>query len=394
MKILHITPNYLPDFHCGGPVYSIHGLCRELVRTGMEVSVYTTTNDKNLANAEKNIDGSKVHYFHVNNFFRFSTQLKKKISETINSFDLVHIHSVYLFPTAAASYYSRKYHIPYIISPRGMLIKEMISKKSKWKKTTYIKFIERKNIELAHGVHFTSELERNETLSMGFNIKNAIVIPNGINIEDFQDLSPKGSFRSKNLYLKDKKIILFLGRINWKKGLDLLIPAFSRLVKTNKEAHLILTGPDNEGYGIKVKRWIKEMGIKDFVTINGAITGREKLEILQDSDIFVLPSYSENFGMSLIEAMACGLPLITTDKVGIAGDIAHANAGMIIDCNMAQICEAMQKLISDSALCRKMGANGRTLVLDKFRWDKITDSMIGVYKSIIADRYNNDNTWN
>lgn len=391
MKILHVIPSYLPAYSFGGPIKSTHQLCRELVKENIEVTVYTTNvnQDKDLGvslNESVDIEGVKVWYFKVNKprFWAFSYSLWKEIKKNIKLFDLVHIHLVYLFPAACASYYARRFKIPYIISPRGVLDPAMIKKKGFLKKKIYIQMIEKNNLENASLIHATSELEKEQILSLGLKIKNIVTIPLGIDTNEFKEVKTN-NLKEKYPELKNKKIILFLSRVNWKKGLDILISSFAKVLKIRSDVHLLIVGPEDEGYSNRVKFWINKENINNNVTFTGLLLGKEKLEAFYGSNIFVLPSLSENLGIAPIEAMYCKLPVIITNHVGIYNEVEKNETGLVIDYGIDSLYKAILKALDDEVFCKRMGENGRRLVEEKFTWNKIIIQMLRLYESILKN---------
>ncbi len=219
---------------------STHLLNRALAKKGVDVTVYTTATGLNKTvqvNREVMVDGVKVHYFSFFKAFEFigtagwqlSLKLDSALKRNLKSFDLVYIAPVWNYPTAVAAYYCLTYKKPYIISPRGSLYPYTYAKKRVWLKQLYYRMFIRKNIEGARVIHYTSNNEAEECRSfLGLNNKE-IVLPNGIDLAEFESLPDRESFRNRYPVLKGKKVIIFLGRINWKKGLDMLIKAYYRL---------------------------------------------------------------------------------------------------------------------------------------------------------------------
>ncbi|MQY59458.1 MAG: glycosyltransferase, partial [Clostridia bacterium] len=182
---------------------------------------------------------------------------------------------------------------------------------------------------------------------------------------------------------RGKKIILFLSRINFKKGLDILARAFGEVARKRDDVYLVLAGPDNEGYGAKVRAWLQEEGALGRSIFTGMLLGEEKLAALRDSDIFVLPSYTENFGIAVVEAMACGLPVIISNKVNIWGEVSEVGAGIITDCDSHQVAETIARLLDDRNLREEMGERGKKLVEEKYTWPEVAKEMIEVYEQIL-----------
>jgi len=298
MKILHVIASVAPRY--GGPSKMVLELCRELGNRGHEVCIFTTNidGDKNLdAPIDQYIpmNGFKIRYFPVQSPRRFivSLPLASALKNSINNFDVVHIHSLYLFHNLIAGHYCRKYKIPHIIRPHGIL-DPFLQRRHPFRKKIYNLMIEGRNLNQATAIHYTTREEME--LAKPLNIKApGVVVPNGIEFSKYKNLPEYGTFKNKYPRLKDKKIILFLSRINFKKGLDILIKSFGRIARTRNDVYLVIAGPDNDGYIRYVKKWLEEEGVTRKVIFTGMLLGEEKLAVFRDSDLFVLPSYSENF---------------------------------------------------------------------------------------------------
>ena len=393
MRILHIIPWYLPAKIASGPIIPTHNLNKELVKRGVEVVVYTTNFDvKDVLdvplNQQVEIDRVKVFYFPV--VFKpwyYSFKLHQALAKNIKNFDLVHITSVFLSISTLAAYYAKKFKKPYIISPHGSLMLDPLSRRF-LKKKIYISLIEKRNLQNSSAIHFTVEKEKEEYLAAGFFLKKAIVIPNGIDLKNYewQITNFEREIFCQNFGIEsDKKIILFLGRLHPIKGLDSLIPAFFEVFRKEPKAVLVLAGPDEDNYKkeieLKIKKYQLRIGENIFFT--GMLTKQDKILALKGSDIFVLPSYSENFGLVVVEAMCFGLPVVITKNVGIAVDVEKAGAGIVVEKNEKQLAEAILKILNNSDLKREIGEKARKLVEEKFDIRKIADKWEEEYKNII-----------
>ena len=408
MKLLCVTPSYVPAHRFGGPIVSLHSMNKALAGKGVEVTVCTTSAGLEMnggAAKESVIEGVKIIYFPVCRLFefmgptgwQFSPKMDRYLKSDIKDFDVVYILSIWNYPSASAAHYCRKFKKPYIISPRGMLYPYMFGKKI-WKKFLYYHLVSKRDLDGAAAVHYTSAdefLKCHERLS----IKSAhIVMPNGVDLEEFGSIPSKEEFKKRYPFLEKKKIILFLGRIHWKKGLDLLVPAFAELAKKRSDVHLVIAGNDESGFAHKVKKWIVRCGLayndlasgvechskNAVVTFTGMVTGAAKLEAIAGSDMFVLPSYSENFGMAAVEAMACAIPVIISDQVAICDEVKKAGAGIVVKNDERQITEAMGSILNDEEAAKHMGDSGRRLVSDNFSSDKRADKMIDALNGIIS----------
>ena len=401
MKILHIVPSYIPAYRYGGPIESVHNLNATLVKNGVEVTVYTTnidgSNDLDASIGAPVIkDGVKIFYF-KSSFPRawfYSRDLRKALAQSGQQFDIFHITSTFLAASTLGAYYAKKFKKPYIISPRGNLMLSPLGKKN-LKKSIYNWLIEKKNLRDADAIHFTTPVEKEEYIKGGFPLKKGIILPNIIRLDEFIGGNKICDFRKKFGLPDDKKIILYLGRLNWIKGLDTLIPAFAEVVKKEPNAVLVLAGPDENNYILNLKSQIpawpagrSNLKIDDKIIFTGMLTGDDKIAAYRESDIFVLPSYSESFGMAAVEAMFCGLPVVVTKGVGVSLYIERAGAGIVIEKNEKQLSEAISKILKNPELGRKMGEAGKKLVETEFSSQKIAKKWIKEYNEILNNRAN------
>jgi len=245
-----------------------------------------------------------------------------------------------------------------VISPRGMLVPELIQRKSRLAKTAWISLIERRNFLDACAIHFTSEQEREDAWRLGVSVPRAAVVPNGIDIRPLGDAP------------RDPSLVLYLGRINWKKGLDRLIDAVASL----SSARLVIAGRDDEGYAATLPQ-------HERVTFVGEVGGQAKERLLATAAILVLPSISENFGNAVLEAMAHATPVIVTPGVGLARDVEEAGAGIVTNGTPDALAGAIEQLLADESLRVAMGSRGRALVEKRFGWNRVAAEMEMLYTS-------------
>jgi glycosyltransferase involved in cell wall biosynthesis len=357
VKILHVVPTYLPARRYGGPIVAVHGLCKALVARGNEVDVFTTnvdgdgTLDVPLA-TPVDMDGVRVHYF-PSKIPRIYYAPAMRIE---NRYHVVHSHAVYLWPGIAATKAARRLGIPYVISPRGMLVPELIAQKSALAKKLWLALFEKRAFRGAAGIHFTSQLEWEEAERTGMPLPSPFVIPNGI------DLVPRPTVP------RAEKTLLFLGRINWKKGLDRVISAMP-----DHDAQLEIAGNDEEHLTPRLEELAARIGVADRVTFLGPVYGDAKYDLMARAALFVLASTSENFGNTVIEAMMMETPVVLSKDVGLAEDVVRAKAGAIG-------LDAIAELLRDPARRAEMGRNGRQLVESRFTWDRVAEQMEDAYR--------------
>lgn len=376
MRLLHIAPNYLPAWRYGGPIRSVHGLCRALVELGHEVHVYTTDVDgagrlEVPLGVPVDRDGVKVWYFPVGFPRRIfhSPAMKKMLAEQVGGFDFVHLHSTYLWPMWAAARAARKAGVPYVLTPRGTLVKELVRRKSRHVKTAWIRLIESKTIREASFVHVTSEHEAAALSRFNFRLPPVEVIPNGI------DLAAEPVGHAMRAGGDKERVILFLGRLSWEKGLDRLIPAMAHL----PEARLLIAGNDEKGYRATLEALAARHGVTAKVRFLGSVHGVEKEHLFNSADLIVLPSYSENFGNVVLEAWARECPVAVTPEVGLASVIRETGAGAVVPGEPYVMGDALKSLLARPTALEAMSLRGRQVVVDQFDWAAIARRMVAAY---------------
>lgn len=367
MKILHVVPTYIPAWIYGGPILSVHNLCVEQVKSGHDVTVYTTNvNGKNTFKFKDKsehhciVNGVKVNYFSCNiRRIYFSISMFFKLCKNLKNFDIVHLHSIFLWPTTCAAILCRKFQVPYIITPRGMLIKSLFKKNFIIKKIWFF-FFEKKNIENAKAIQVSTDYEYKEIKKFHYNLRKIFIIPNGvINPRYFR--YPK----EKKIFLKKKfKNILYIGRVNWKKNIDIIIKAMINL----DNFFFTIVGNDEDNYKQKLLNLINKLKIKKRVRIFSERRGHSKEYLLKKCDLFILPSMSENFGNSVLDALKYRKIVAITKGVGIASLIKKYRCGVIIPSDPVKIAYVIKKTFKNEKKLRKIKYNIKSLLQEKFDW--------------------------
>jgi glycosyltransferase involved in cell wall biosynthesis len=372
VRILHVTPTYVPAWRYGGPIVSVHGLCRALARRGHAVSVYTTTVDGDgdldvPAGVSQDVEGVQVTYFRCDGPRRlyWSGGLRRALDSTVRDFDVVHAHACFLLPPTWAARAAAAAGVPYVFSPRGMLVPELIAARSGWIKRAWIRGFDARTLREAAFVHVTSEREREDLLRVVPGISRFAVVANGV---DWPATVPERSGRPGELR------VLCLGRINWKKGLDLAI----RAVAAVPAARLRIVGNDEEGLRPELDRLANALGVADRVDWSGPLYGEAKAAAYAAADVLLMPSLSENFGNSALEAMAAGLPVVTTPEVGAAALIESAIAGLVVERSEFALASALGRFAADPALRQRIGQSGRNAAA-MHSWDAKAGEMEDFY---------------
>ncbi len=382
MKVLQIIPSY--SLAWGGPPKVVHDLSRSLISKGLKIDILTTCQVNDISYPiPDNVKLIKMNPSKLSVFWTgFSIQLISFLRNHLNDYDLIHIHELWHFPHFIA--YMLRKKSPFIVTVHGEL-DDWCLKHKQLKKSFYSSLIQKKILKEANIIHVLTNQERKNTIEYlnGFS-GNIEVIPNGIDVAEFASASEDLSFLQQYPSLLNKKYILFLGRINAKKGLDLLIEAFEILSKEHSNIFLVLAGPDSEGYQAKVMRDVIQRNLSEKVIFAGTLSGNTKYSAIKNSELFVLPSYSEGFPMAVLEAMACEIPVVISNKTGINREVEEHNAGVIVKTNPTSISDGIIRLITDYDFKIKIAKNGKKMALKYFNIDKVSDMMFAAYKKALC----------
>jgi glycosyltransferase involved in cell wall biosynthesis len=359
-------------------------MARALARRGHDVAIYTTDFGQPAEAPREEIrDGVRIRLFPLQapRIWLASWPMRRALARDLPGFDLLHLHSLYLFHDWAAGGLALKLGKPYLVRPHGSL-DPYIHRRRRLKKAFFDLWFQNRILAGAAAIHYTAEDEMR--LAQPF-VQGApgVVIPNGLDPADYAGLPPKGRFRARHPEIGDRQILLFLGRVNFKKGLDILARAVGRLAR--QDLHLVIAGPDG-GYLAETRRFVADAGIADRTTFTGMLAGEEKLAAFADASLFLLPSYSENFGIAVVEAMACGLPVLISDRVNIWREVVADGAGRAAPCDPAAFAEHITAMLGEPESLAAMGAAGRAAVARRYNWASIALRLEQVYGAVIAGR--------
>lgn len=389
MKILQIIPAVSLIY--GGPSQMIRGLSAALARENVEVTILTTDANGDVGqppldvplNKLISVNGYQICYFRCSPFrrYKFSLGLLQWLAQYGKEYDLAHIHSLFSPVSTAAAIVARNINLPYILRPLGTLDPADLQKKKQLKQI-YAALWEATNLAKAAGIHFTSQEEARISHRFGRKTRD-IIVPLGVELSG--DLPTTGLARQKWNIEPDIPLILFMSRIDPKKGFDLLVPALATLQSEGVDFHFVLAGSNfqNLDYERSVVRMVEETGLRSRTTITGFVKGEDKLALLQDADLFVLPSYYENFGIAVAEAMLAGLPVLISNKVYIWDAIQAADAGWVAQCDREDITEKLRSALQHPEGQKYKGENARKLALNRYSWDAIAKQMKAEYRKIL-----------
>ncbi|MGK7952404.1 MAG: glycosyltransferase [Xenococcaceae cyanobacterium] len=383
LKILIITPYLSPIY--GGTSKSIIELARETANLDVSVDIITTNaNLPELTNLSLKTwikeNNYRIKYFPAwyRNDFIFSFSLITWLLKNISSYDLIHTNTLFSPLISLTHLICRLLKKAYIITPHGMLDPWALSYKA-WKKKYYYQIIEKYILKQATSIQTLSNSEANIVNNLGFT--NTTIVPNGIDQNLIEQITNKNILVNKYPQLKNKTLILFLGRIDPKKGLDLLAPAFAKAHRNFPNTHLIIAGPDNINFMPTAEQYFIDAGCRDAVTFTGMLKGDLKLSALAAADIYVAPSYSEGFSMSVLEGMVSGLPCVITTGCNFP-EAARAKVAHVVDIDSEAIASALLECLHNLDRAKEMGDRARQFILDNYTWDKIAMQMKEVYQRI------------
>ena len=385
LRILQVAASYYPAVRYGGPIRSVHGLAVALAKRGHDVHVYTTNIDGDSVldvpvDRPVDVDGVKVHYFPVSAALKrlcWSPELERRVRDSIAEFDVLHLHAVFLLPMRAAARAAARAGVPYVIAPRGMLIRDVIHRKSRWVKTAWINLVERTTLANAAAVHVTADVEGLELKALGLPSHRIECIPNGVEWPAEHAPLEQGPFADL-----PERYVLFLSRISWKKGLDRLITAWQWV----PDIPLVIAGNDDENYRPRLEELARSVGVADRVLFVGPASDAQKWALYARAQLFVLPSYSENFGNVVAEAMAMGCPSLVTAEVGIAPLLTATGAGKVVSGAPEALAAEVRELLADPAARQEMGRRGAEAARAELSWPGVAAQVERLYRDMLRQK--------
>jgi glycosyltransferase involved in cell wall biosynthesis len=392
MKILQVCSKFHHSVASGSTKVA-YDISRELAKKGHSVTVYTSNmRDKyaKIGSRFEKVEGVSVHRFQsigtaaTREMEIFITpNIIARLKNDIHLFGVIHLHEYRNFQNIIVYYFARRYGIPYILQAHGSIPR--IGKR--FRKWLYDVLFGYRLLRDASKVIALSEIEAKEYAQAGVSRAKIAIIPNGIDLEEYRNLPPKGTFRKRFNIGKDEKIILFLGRINRLKGIDYLIDAFAYMTKSakNDNVMLVIAGPD-DGYLNETKALVDRHGIGGGVFFSGPLFGMRKIEAYVDASIVAsLDSLKEVvFLLVPLEAAASGTPVIVANSNYIATLIREGDFGLAVEYgNVPGLVTALEEILSDENLQEQMGLNGRKFVYEHFGWSNSMDKMVKVYEDAV-----------
>jgi glycosyltransferase involved in cell wall biosynthesis len=373
--VAHVVPTYWPALRYGGTVAAVDALARAQRRLGQRVSVLTTS-----ADGPRDLDvphdvacdreGVEVWYAQVVALRRLylAPALARHAGAVLQAGTVAHLHSVFLWPTLRVARIAASRGLPYIVSPRGMLVPELIAARGALRKRAWIAAFEARTLRRAAAIHATSRREADDLRRVGIDgLPPVVVVPNGVALPDDPGLA-----RGRRL--------LFVGRLAHKKRPDWAVHA---LAASGAEG-LDFVGPDEDGLESGLRRLAAELAVGDKVAFHGLAQPAARDQLLWQAAALLLPSVSENFGNVVAEAMACACPVVTTTAVGAAESLHAADAGRVAD-DLAGFIAAVRGLLADREAAAGAGARGRAWAARELSWSSVAARMAGFYADVLRE---------
>ena len=388
MRILHITYIFPPKAEVAdGITQVVYRLTRALAKKGHDVTVYASNaldlhgkGRTEIDNSPAYIDGVKARYFpyllRYGTIF-FTPSMFYSVRDEIKEFDVIHIHDARCIQCAVTAYYAELFNIPIVFQPHGSFKSPFPSGRLRKLSRLFIDTLYAEKVfKKASKIVALSQTEAEQYRGMGVPDEKIEVIPNGIDLSEYDDLPPKGSFRKKFGIDDDEKIVLYLGRIHESKGLDLLAEAFSVVLRDLSDVRLVVVGPD-DGYAATFSRLISDLGIERKVLLTGFVEKRDKLAALIDSDVFVTPCFY-GFPVTFLEACLAGCPIVTTsDEL----DWIHDNVGYVVESSSIALAKAISNILQDEGTRERFRNNCKSAIKN-FDISTVVSQLEDTYKSV------------
>ncbi len=389
MKILMVIPAVGNVY--GGTTKIVLELAQAVGNLGHNVDIVTTpaNGSTNLAvPLYKWIDEKtyRIQYFPYWDIadYKISLPLTKWLFQHVTDYDLVHTNAVFSYPVLPAYWACQFHKIPYIMTPHGMLEPWAMAYKAR-KKRLYYNLFEKPALQKAAAIQITGSPEASSIKSYGIHTP-MILVANGIHRHDCETLVDPEVFYREFPHTRNKTLIIFLARIDPKKGLDLLAKAFSQVYPQFPQAHAIIAGPDNTGFLPTVQNYFAEAGCLEAVTFTGMLTGKIKHAALTAASIYVAPSYSEGFSMSVLEGMAAGLPCVITVGCNFP-EAGEAKAAYIVKVDADEIAQKLIYCLKNPQPARETGDRARQLIFEQYDWKRVATKIVEVYTTIVNQQF-------
>ena len=382
IKVCHVVESL--DNTYGGPARSIPSLCVPLQSMNVENSIHSV--DAVSGSSNDIVDRNSLDWIRYEprgpRLARFSANLMS-LGDYVkaNGVDIIHLHSLWTYPSYVALQVAKKLDLPLILSARSNLYQASL-KRSPLRKSIVKRLFVNELLGHVSCIHATSDEEAAEIdfLKLG---RKIVVVGNGVSAEEFNQLPAKNISRERFDIPEDRLVVLFFSRVHPRKGLHRFVNAWRSVANEFPEVDLLVAGPNEDStYFEAINKSVRDSGLEARFRYAGMLSGEARLEAFSAADLFVLPSDFENFGMAVAEALAAGLPVITTHGTPWSV-IQEVSAGWWVDPDETNLREALVDAIRSRSMLPEMGERGREMVKDQFGWKEAARKMLSVYEQVI-----------
>lgn len=384
MRVLHVIPSVAAAH--GGPSRAVVLMENALGDLGLSVTTATTDDDGPGRRMTCTLNRPVVEdlitrwYFHKDTeFYKLAWSFVPWVKGNVTRFDVVHIHAMFSFTSIVAAWAARRAGVPYIIRPLGTLTNYGRKKRRPRLKELSLKWIEGPLLRDAAAVHFTSLDEQREAAECGVPMRG-VVIPLGI---EAAEVTNDILVRSRYLALDGSSYLLYLSRLDPKKNVEGLLRAFAQCSGQLPKTKLLIAGNGETDYVDSLVTLANNLGLDEQVVWAGHIQGDLKASALAGAQLFVLPSYSENFGIAAAEALMAGLPCVLGQGVAISTDVVAAGAGVAVQTDPVSIAAGLMQVLSDQVMHATMAANAVALAHSKYSAQAMGVKLMQLYSGLI-----------
>jgi glycosyltransferase involved in cell wall biosynthesis len=391
MRVLFVIPSVAPVR--GGPSQAVLETVKALQIQGMDVEI-VTTNDNGQDLLDVPLQQRTIYQdvpvwffpryspdFAPVREFAFSSEFTKWLWHSISKYDLIHVHAIFSYTSTVAMSIARLKKIPFIISPFGMLCTWSLQQSYR-EKQIYLNLIERSNLNHATAIHFTAPSEQQEAEVLQLKAPS-FILPHGL---DAQEILPNARqlLREKLNLPTHQKIILFFSRLHHKKGLKFLIPALAQFL--DRDFSFVIAGSGESEFVREIESLLDSHHLKERSHLVGFVSGVEKEILLQGADLFALTSYSENFGIAVLEALRAGTPALVTPGIALASvveanQVGYVSGELSVEAISLQLKESFDQSESEP-LVRDMSDRACKLIAESYTWKSIAKQLVETYSEI------------
>ncbi|MEZ5399687.1 MAG: glycosyltransferase [Bryobacteraceae bacterium] len=384
-RILHAIESLNPAF--GGTVESVLQLATALEKHGVKNAIVTLDGPRERWRQDAISEDAIWRLGPPHLFYRYCPRLSSWLKDNLNRFDVILVHGLWRHHNAAVWWAAQKQPVPRYILTHSML-NRWFNRDDRWKhlrKTLFWWAIEYRTLRDAEAVVFSSEQERSDATGSFWPCRGRQVTVAMGTADSAPDSTTFGSFLRDHPETRDKTLLLFLGRLHPMKGCDLLIDAFATVARNHSTAHLVMAGPDTQGWRADLESRACSAGLQDRITFPGPLYGDAKWSALAAADLFVLPSHCESASYSTMEALACSAPVLITNKVNSHTRLLNRPCAIITDDTVDSVAQGLDRFLAANP-GQAARDDARAAFLEHFHIDRTAEGFLDLFRADLGWR--------